>query len=278
MTRSYAVGHLQMLPLDPPDFIEAAGRCGYDAVGLRLLPLTAEERLYPITTDKALLRATQERLAASNVACADVEIVRLTPDVEPESYQAFLETGAALGARTVTTHLPDPETGRAIDKFGRLCAMARPLGLHVGIEFLPWSEVPNLGAAARICKAVAADNCGILVDTLHFHRSASTVAELESLPKSWLRVLHIADCPAETPATAEGLMYTARRERLLPGEGAIDFAPIIAAMPQDIPITLEIPHARRTAEMGLEAYSRKALDVTRAYVEGLQMKGRSNVR
>ena len=153
MTRSYAVCHLQMLALDPPDFVEAAARCGYDAVGIRLLPLTAEERPYPITTDKALLRATQERLAATDVACVDVEIVRLTPDVEPEAYQAFLETGAALGARTVTAHLPDPDTGRAIDKFGRLCAMARPLGLHVGIDFLPWSEVPNLRAAARICKA-----------------------------------------------------------------------------------------------------------------------------
>jgi sugar phosphate isomerase/epimerase len=267
-----------MLALDPPTLIEVAGRCGYDAVGLRLLPVTTEERSFPITTDKALLRATQERMAATNVACIDVEVVRLTPDVQPETYQAFLETGAALGARTVTTHLPDPVSGRAIDKLGRLSAMARPLGLHVDVEFLPWSEVPDLGTAARICKAVAADNCGILVDTLHFRRSASTVAELESLPKSWFRMLHIADCPSETPTTAEGLIHTARRERLLPGEGAIDFAPIIAALPPDIPITLEIPHDKRAADMGLEPYNRKALETTRAYVEGLQMKDRSNVR
>lgn len=276
--RQYAVAHLQMLSLDPPAFIDAARHGGYDAVGLRLVPVTAEERPYPLTTDKALLRATRERLAATGIACIDVEVLRLTPDVEPESFQAFLETGAALGARTVTAHLPDPDVARAIDRFGRLCAMARPLGLHVGIEFLPWTDMPNLAAAARICKAVAADNGGVVIDTLHFHRSASTVAELEDLPRSWLRALQVADCPAETPVTPEALIHTARRERLLPGEGAVDFTAILAAMPPDVPLTLEIPHEKRAAAMGLEEYSRKALETARAYFEGLQPQGRPNVR
>jgi len=268
MKRSFAVAHLQMLALDPPTLIDTAARCGYDAVGLRLVPMTAEERRYPLTTDKALLRATKQRLGATGLACSDIEVARLSPNIEPESYQAFLETGAELGARTVTAHLPDPDVSRAIDRFGRLCAMARPLGLHVAIEFLPWTEVPDVAAAARICAAVGADNGGILVDTLHLHRSNATIGELKRLPASWLRVLHIADCPPETPASAEGLIHTARRARLLPGEGAVDFDAVLAAMPADIPLTLEIPHDQRVAEMGLEAYSRHALAVARARLDG----------
>lgn len=267
--RKFAVCHLQMLALDPISFIETAGRCGYDAVGLRLAPVTAEERRYPLTTDRQLLSATKACLARTGVACFDVEVIRLAPDIEPETYQAVLETAADLGARTITVHVPDPVLERGIDRFGRLCAMARPLGLHATIEFLPWSEVPNLAAAARICAASAADNCGVLIDTLHFHRSASTVAELRNLPQSWLRVLHVSDCPAETPRTAEGLIHTARRERLVPGEGAIDFASILAAMPDDVPLTLEIPHESRVAAMGLDAYSLMALDRSRAYFAAL---------
>lgn len=278
MRRSFAVAHLQMLSLAPPEFVETAQRCGYDCVGLRLSPATKEERPYPLTTDKALLRATKERLSATGVACIDAEVVRLVPDVQPESYQAFLETAAELGASTVTTHLPDPDVARAIDKFGRLCAMARPFGLHVAIEFLPWTEVPSVSAAQRICRAVAADNCGVLIDTLHFHRSASTIAEIERLPRSWLRALHVSDCPPETPVTAEGLIHTARRERLLPGEGAIDFAAILAVMPPDVPLTLEIPNEARAAALGFEAYSRRSLAVTRAHLEPLLTERRSNDR
>lgn len=258
-----------MLGLDAPDFIASAKRCGFDAVGLRLLPLTPQDRHYPIITDKALLKDTQIKLVDLGLVCTDVEIVRLTPDIEPEDYKGFLETGALLGAKTVTAHIPDPNIDRGIDKYGRLCELARPLGLHVGIEFLPWSEVSNLNVAARICWAVNTDNCGILVDTLHFHRSGSTVEELKVLPRSWFRVLHLADCPAETPQTTDGLLHTARRARLLPGEGAVDFQSIIRALPSDILYTLEVPHEQRVANMGLEAYCRSSLETTKAYLSGL---------
>lgn len=275
--RPFAIAHLQMLALDAPDFILAAKRCGFDAVGLRLLPITPQDRLYPIITDKKLLKETQQRMADTGIKCTDVEIVRLTPDVEPEEYRGFLETGAALGAKTVTAHVPDANIERGIDKYGRLCEIARPLGLHVGIEFLPWSEVSNISAAARICKAVNADNCGILVDTLHFHRSASTVDELKALPPSWFRVLHLADCPAETPDTTDGLLFTARRARLLPGEGAVDFSSIIAALPDDISYTLEIPNEERVTKMGLESYCRSSLEVTKQYLARLNSEANSNV-
>jgi len=274
--RSYGVAHLQMLALDPPAFVDAASRCGYDAVGLRIVPATREERPYPLATDKALLRATKARMNAVGVICNDIEICRLSPDIEPESYQAVLEAGAELGARSVTVQLPDPETSRAIDRFGRLSAMARPLGLHLAIEFLPWSEVSNLAAAAKICAAVDADNAGILVDTLHFHRSASTIAELQKLPRTWLRMLHLADCPSGTPTTSEALIHTARRKRLLPGAGLVEFASILQAMPADVLLTLEIPHDRRVSEVGMEGYSRMALDVTRRHIESLQGRASSN--
>ena len=54
------------------------------------------------------------------------------------------------------------------------------------------------------------------------------------------------DAPAEVPVTTEGLIHTARCERLLPGEGGIDLArDCSSTLPKDLPISVEIPNDKR---------------------------------
>jgi hypothetical protein len=57
VAQQFALAHLSALGVSPPEFIELAARTGYDAVGLRLIPVGApEEPLYPLGTDRTLFR------------------------------------------------------------------------------------------------------------------------------------------------------------------------------------------------------------------------------
>jgi sugar phosphate isomerase/epimerase len=267
MKHDYSIAHLTALSLDPVRMIEVAARNGYRHVGLRLNNTLPTDPLWPLLGDKDLMRRTKAVLSATGLSVLDVEHARLGPDTEPESLRGVLECGAELGARFVITHFPDANRARVIERFGRLCALAKPLGLTLALEFLPWTETADLADAADIVRAVNADNGSILVDTLHFHRSKSTIEELAALPRHWFRFVHIADAPPGIPTTTEGFTHTARRERLFPGEGAVDFVAILGALPAGLPLALEIPHEQRTADWGAEAYVGRAIRAAQAHLD-----------
>jgi len=56
-------------------------------------------------------------------------------------------------------------------------------------------------------------------------------------------------------------MLTARAERLPPGEGCIDIAPILMAMPSATQIALEVPMQQMRGLEGAEAVARHVHDV-----------------
>ena len=265
--REYSLAHLTVLSLTPPEMVDVASRTGYRYVGLRLNRITPTEPLYPLITDRSLMKETKARLADTGVGVWDIECARMGPDTEPESYLSFLEAGAELGALHVLAQLPDPDFERATDRFARLCDLAKPLGLGVDLEFVSWTAIPDLTRAVDVLHAVDRPNAGILVDTLHFDRSKSSIAELQELPREWFRYAQVCDAPKEKPTTTEELIYTARCERLFPGDGGIDVRGILACLPPEIPYALEIPGDSLVGEVGPEEYARRALQSSRQHLD-----------
>jgi sugar phosphate isomerase/epimerase len=259
MKHEYSLAHLTALTLTPIQLIEIAARTGYRYVGLRLNRVTPSEPLYPLIADRALMRETKERLAGTGVKVLDIELARMDPANDAQSYLPLLQAGAELGARHVITQLPDPDRVRATQRFADICDLAAPLGLGIDLEFPSWTETPDLSEAAKVLRAVDKPNAGILVDMLHFDRSNSKVEELKALPSRWFRYAHVCDAPAEKPVAKEGLLFTARCERLFPGDGGIDVRGILACLPRDIPYALEIPGDSLVAKVGFEEYARRAL-------------------
>lgn len=251
--------------------IDVAARAGYRYVGLRLNRVTLADPLYPLITDRALLRETTARLADTGVGVLDVELARMDPANDARSYLPLLEAAAELGAREVITQVPDPDRGRATDRFAAICDLAAPLGLGVDLEFPSWTETRDLSAAVTVLRAVNKPNAGILVDMLHFDRSGSSLEELAALPREWFRFAHVCDAPADRPTTKEGLIHTARRERLFPGDGGIDIVGILARLPRDIPYALEIPGDTLTARVGPEEYARLALRRAQAHLDRVEV-------
>jgi 4-hydroxyphenylpyruvate dioxygenase-like putative hemolysin/sugar phosphate isomerase/epimerase len=266
---NYSLAHLTALSLSPPELVDAAAAAGYRYVGLRMTRVTPQEPHYPLASDPALMRATKTHLAATGIEVLDIELARITARDNPREYLRFLEAGAELGARHVITQLPDPDFSRKVDRFGRLCELARPLGLTVDLEFPSWTETPDLAEAARVLRAADQRNAGILVDLLHFARSGSSVTELRQLPAEWFHFAHVCDAPAEIPTTVAEIVHTARFERMFPGEGGIDLPGILAALPGGIPYALEIPRAMLVAQVGAKEHARLAVSTARRHLDAV---------
>jgi sugar phosphate isomerase/epimerase len=258
MMADFSLAHLTVISLAPPLMVDVAASTGYRYVGLRLIAVTPDSPGYPLMNDQTMMRETKARLADTGIGVHDIEFVRFALETDVESFLPFLEAGAELGARHVVTAAYDPDRGRLIDRFGALCDLAAPFGLTIDIEFFPWTDVPNLSQAAAVVAAADRPNSGILVDALHFDRSASTIEQLDAVPPSRLPFVHLCDAPAEKPATTEAMISAARTERLAPGEGCIDLQPILRHMPRDIPVALEVPMEKLTHERGPEEVARRA--------------------
>jgi len=267
MQRRYSLAQLTTLSLAPPAMIETAARAGYDGCGLRLLPFTPGGIAYDLMGDAPLLRETLAAQRDTGLRVGDLEIIRLNERFDVGACGPFLEVAQRLGARNVLVAGEDPDEARLTDSFARLCEAAGACGLTVDMEFMPWLAVDRLSRARRVIEAAGRDNGGVLIDPLHFARSASTLGELADLPHARIHYAQICDAPAGIPATQAELIHTARCARLLPGEGGIGLREIFARLPQDIPISIEIPNDARLAEMGPEAWARRCLEASKRFFD-----------
>jgi sugar phosphate isomerase/epimerase len=267
MRHDYSLAHLTVLSLAPPQMVEVAARSGYRYVGLRLNRVTTEEPLYDLAHDRALMNETKARLADAGMEVLDVELFRMEPALDADSFMPILDAAAELGAKNIIAQLPDSDRERATSRFARLCDLAKPLGIFVSLEFVHWTETGSLSAAAQVVKAVGRSNAGILVDMLHFGRSDSSIEDLARMPPDWFRFAHVCDAAKEVPATLAGMIRTGREERQFPGEGGIDVRGILASMPPDIPYALEIPRVALTRAVGPEAVASQAIRVARSHLD-----------
>lgn len=266
MTQKFSLAHLTVLQCSPLEMVEIAEKTGYDFVSFRLNRVTDSEKVFPLLTDKQLMQETKRCLSNSGIKVLDVELVRMSPEREPETYLPLLEAAAELGAKAVITQIPDYDRHRTIDRLARLCELAAPFNITIDLEFLPWIQSPNLESVVSILKKVDCGNAGLLIDTLHFHTSGSDTELLKSLPKEWFNFVHLCDAKTKIPDTKEGLIQIAREERLFPGEGEIDLLSILSCLP-DIPYSLEIPNSKLMDKLGPEEYARRAIQVAKHYLQ-----------
>jgi sugar phosphate isomerase/epimerase len=221
-------------------------------------------------SDTALLRETLAVQRDSGVAVFDLEVLRITPQFALADWLGFLAVGQQLGARHILVAGDDPDRARLCASFASLCEAAQGHGLTADLEFMPWTAVPDLHAAIAVLAEVQQPNAGILVDALHFARSGSTLAQLAEVPPHWLHYAQICDGAVPGPATLEGMIFDARNERLLPGEGGTALKALFDALPPTLPISIEVPSVSRAAAMGDAAWVAQAWAATQRLMgEGL---------
>ncbi len=272
MSRIYSLAYLSANALTPPQAVRLAVELGYHFVGLRLLPNAAGAPQQFLIDQPEVLRETVAAQRDTGVGVFDLEIIRIAEGFDARAYLPLLEAGAALKAKAVLVAGDDTDEARLTEGYARLCELMQPYGLTADLEFMPWTAVPDAGAALRIVEAAGRpDNGGILVDALHVSRSSTTLDDIRAIPRELLHYAQICDAPTSLqigrPFTVEEMIHTARCKRLLPGEGGIDLHGLFAALPQDLPISVEVVHLERMAQLGPTEWARQALATSRAILE-----------
>ena len=267
MTHPLSLAFLTLHDVPPAEVARAAAATGYDLIGLRLLPAAPGEAAYPLMTDPAARRAVRAVLADTGLGVGDVEIVRLKPDTRAAAFLPFLECAAELGARHVLVAGDDPDAARLTAGFAAFCELARGFALTADLEFMPWTAVPDLRSALAVVEGAGQDNGGVLVDALHYDRSATTLDEIRALPRRRVNYVQVCDGPADYDPSTEGLIRVARSARLFPGEGGIDLRGLVRAVPDDATISVEVPNHALAATATPTDRARRAMASTLALLE-----------
>jgi len=268
MTRTYSLAQLIALPYTPPQMVQLAADTGCSACGIRILPAATGGVHHALPPGSPLLRETRSRIDATGVGVLDLEIIRIAPAFDVLAYGAFFEAGAELGAKHVLVAGDDGDVARMTANFAALCDAAAAYGLTCDLEPMPWCPVASVADAARIVDGADRPNGAVLVDALHFFRSDSTLADVKRLPRTRLNYAQMCDGKVPGPTTREGLIHDARCERLLPGEGGFDLHALFAALPADLPVSIEIPSDTRAPTMGYAAWARAAFEATKRVLAG----------
>jgi sugar phosphate isomerase/epimerase len=240
--RLLSLSHLTVLDAAPPDVVAAGAAAGFRAVGLRVWP-GGDEPPYPMIGDTPMVRETLSRLRDTGVRVLDVEVLRVRADSGADEALRILDAGARLGAQFVLVIGNDPDEARLTERFAGVCEAARARGLRPALEFMLFSAVKTLAEAVRILDR-AAQPAAILVDALHLRRSGGTPADLAGLSRERLPYAQLCDAPYDPVRPDEvRARDEARRDRLLPGDGALPLHALVDALPVNAPLAVEAPVA-----------------------------------
>jgi sugar phosphate isomerase/epimerase len=250
-----------------------AAECGYDYVSMRQIYLgLPEEPDYDLSKNKKLMTETKAVFDDTGIQLLDIELARIFDDMDVKKYEPAMATAAELGGKHVLSSIWTLNREYAIERFAEVCDLAQQYGLTVELEYVPIAGVRTLGTTVDVLRKVNRRNAGILIDIHHFHRAQDDPKELEKLPGEWFHMAHICDAPSEIPTEQAEMVRILREARSYVGEGGIDIASILNAMPV-VPYSIELPNLERVAEFGYQEHARRCLKSARIYCAE-HLKGR----
>jgi sugar phosphate isomerase/epimerase len=111
-----------------------------------------------------------------------------------------------------------------------LAKMAGERGLEVCIEWLPWTGLPDLKSAWKLIEDAGAENLGLVVDGWHWLRQPGgpDEATLRSIPGERIHCVQLDDTTAV--GTGDDPMMESMTNRLLPGEGDVDWPALLGIL------------------------------------------------
>jgi sugar phosphate isomerase/epimerase len=191
-------------PVPLRERIEAAAAAGFTGFGVLAFDVAVAEREHGWSGIRTML--------------ADNGIVHLELEGLPDWWSGgperarsdelrrfLLAAAEALGARHLkvtpdTSGAPwEPEHWAA--EFARLAAQAADAGARLGIEFLPWSNIPTVHDGMRLVEDAGHLAGGIVIDVWHVERARTPVHELAALPLHRIVGVELNDADGEVVGT-----------------------------------------------------------------------------
>ena len=262
MAKQFSLAYLTVPGITPVEQIRIAREAGYDYVSLRTIPmgLPGEPQIC-LERDPEQFRVIRQMLKDCEMKLLDIELVRVREDL-PSDYSAAFERGAELGATNVLSSVWTKDHAFAADRYGMICEQAAQFGLTVNLEFPIVSGITNLKDTIALQDQVNMPNLKILMDMIYVHWDGVTPEDIRALDPSRFGLIHLCDCPKDMEGTE--FIQIMREGRAYCGEGAVDVAGLVGALPE-APCSIELPNTKRIAELGAAGHVARCLETAKAY-------------
>jgi sugar phosphate isomerase/epimerase len=236
-----ALGFLSVFALPPVEFVDIAANLGCQYIST----VVQGQPLLPLGFDSFSLRndvLRSELLAAMNhhgvkISLGDGFLV--LPGAEMQAFARDLDVLAELGVPWINAVSLDPDLNRTFDQFADLAELAAQRNIKTALEPVPGLTVGDLPTALAALEHVGRTDFRLLIDTMHLVRSGSTVEDLAALDSAQIGYAQL--CDSMFRPRIDNYLEEAMYERLVPGEGELPLQEILAVLPEDIVIELEIP-------------------------------------
>jgi len=216
----------------PEQVARAAGAAGFSHCGFTI---------EPDKWDATALAATKAAIAERNLSVLDVEVVWIPEGGQlTDDHKLIIDAGLELGAANVLVVSSEPDHGRTAEALHQLCAWGEPGHMRIALEFLMITAVQSMDDALAIIRKADHPAAALLIDTIHFQRAGHRPEQLEELEACLLPYTQICDGNWDCGNSFEAYLEDAVDLRSCPGEGALPVADVIKALPENIPLSLEI--------------------------------------
>ena len=244
--------------MPPVEYVELVADlgCRYITTGMvGFAPLTAlGYQPFSLRDDVGLRSELLAAMDDRGVSISLGEGLLIAPRVDVRSYAGDLDIMAELRIPRINTVSLEPDRARTFDELAVLTDLAAERGIVTSVEPVPGLAIADLPSALAAVEHVGRDEISLLIDTMHVVRSGAGPDDLRSLPAERIGHVQLCDVPLRSTKEyhyAEEAMY----HRLPPGEGELPLVEMLAAVPRDRVVGLEVPMQSR-AEAGVSAYDR----------------------
>jgi sugar phosphate isomerase/epimerase len=267
--RKLGIEMLTTLGMPPLDYVRLAAELGCSEVstGLTGLPLSMfgiEDVFYPewsLADDPVLRREMIAAMRDNQIAIGLGEGFRAHADEDVASQVPALDLMADLGALRINAIGLDPDRARCFDQLGKLAELVAERGMVFTVEFCPGFAIGRLEDVISLVGEIGPGRCHVLLDTMHFCQTGGTVEQLRSLPPGTIAYVQLADSRAGV--SEADYMNVAMFDRRVPGEGDLFVEELIAILPEDVTVSLEIPNLAAMRAVGPRQHAAQCVAAAR---------------
>ena len=236
------IENISVFGLPPVAFVELAADLGCQHISTGLTSFDFGVHPYPpfsLRDDVSLRRDMMAAMRDRGVSVSLGEGFTIRPGSRAADFAGDLDLMAELGAETINTVSMDPDLARTFDEFAVLAELAGVRGLQTTVELAPSLAVGDLPTALAAVRHVGRPDFRLLIDTMHVIRSGATVAEIAALDPALIGYVQLCDAPRQPRFASyfEESMF----ERMVPGEGELGLAELVAVLPRNRVYSLELP-------------------------------------
>jgi sugar phosphate isomerase/epimerase len=270
LPHALSLAHLGFLEQTPLDFVSIASEAGFASVSVRAQAASAGGIEYGTDLKSDVYRRLARHLKHNSVRILGLEVISLNRNTDFGKCQRMFDLAAFLGAKRISAFGDDVDLDLITDRFARLCEMAKPYGVNIDLEFMPFRPISNFQLASIVVERAGEENGFIMLDALHLFRSGATIEEMSKTSLKRVGTFHLCDGHLLSPPSAD-LAREAREGRLLPGYGDFPLQSLLELLPSHVEIAVEAPFTgsdnlsvRKRADLTFAAAKAVLENVTKA--------------